>query len=72
MYSELTVKLTYKKNIFQAAQGIKCWPLISIPKLDITCQHLASLGGACCKAKKEIISEILIYLYGTKHQLFHG
>lgn len=67
------VKLrTHKKKIFGAVKGIKCWSLISIPKLDITCQHSASLRViTCCKGKKEIISEILICLYGTKHQLFH-
>lgn len=73
MYSELALKLrTHKKEIFGAVKGIKCWSLISIPKLDITCQHSASLRViACCKEKKEMISEILICLYGTKHQLFH-
>lgn len=73
MYSELMVKLkTHKKNIFGPVKGIKCWSLIAIPKLDITCQHSASLRViACCKEKKEMISEILIRLYGTKHQLFH-
>lgn len=73
MYTELRIKLrTHKKIISGAVKGLKCWSLVSIPKLDITCQHSASLRViACCKEKKEMISEILICLYGTKHQLFH-
>lgn len=42
MYTELRTKLrTYKKIISGAVKGLKCWSLISIPKLDITCQHMA-------------------------------
>lgn len=73
MSSELTAKLkNHEKKSLGTVKGVKHWSLISIPKLDITCQHSDSLRLiACFKEKKEMISEILICLYGTMHQLFH-